>query len=65
MSQPKPVSARQGRRALRGRESATTAEGIAGERALLATRFGTQKASRVTQAARRLERAARADARSV
>jgi hypothetical protein len=41
-----------------GRDSATTAEGIAAERALLVRRRGTEHA---TRAARRLERAARAD----
>ena len=45
-----------------GRGSATTAEGIAAERALLGRRRGT---AHVTRAARRLERAARADRRAV
>ena len=45
-----------------GHASATTAEGLAGERALIAARFG--KTARTTQAARRLKHAARADARA-
>jgi hypothetical protein len=49
----------------RGRGSATTAEGIAAERALLAARLRRRATSRVTRAARRLEDASRADARAV
>jgi hypothetical protein len=45
-----------------GRRSATTAEGIAGERTLLAAR--RRETSHATQAARRLQHAARADARA-
>lgn len=44
--------------------SATTAEGLAGERAVLAARFRGGKTAGATRAARRLEQAARADARA-
>jgi len=47
---------------VRGRESATTSEGIAGERAEFAARG--RETSLVTRTARRLERAARADHRA-
>jgi hypothetical protein len=46
-----------------GRRSATTAEGIAGERAVLAARRRGRETSQATRAARRLAHAARADAR--
>ena len=66
MSQSKRHSdaSRQDGDTLRSRGSATTAEGIAGERALLAARLRDRNSSRVTRAARRLEHAARADARA-
>jgi len=64
MSQSKhlPTAVRQAGHPQRDRGSATTAEGIAAERALTDRRRGT---SHVTRAARRLERAARADRRAV
>jgi len=64
MSQSKhlPAAVRQAGHPQRDRGSATTAEGIAAERALTDRRRGT---SHVTRAARRLERAARADRRAV
>jgi hypothetical protein len=63
MSQSKHRSAatKQAGHVRQGRGSATTAEGIAAERALLGRRRGTEHA---TRAARRLERAARADRRA-
>jgi hypothetical protein len=63
MSQSKhlPPAVTQAEHATQGRGSATTAEGIAAERALLSRRRGT---ALVTRAARRLERAARADRRA-
>jgi hypothetical protein len=64
MSQSKRLStaSRQVRNAVQTRGSATTAEGIAGEREVLAARG--RETSRVTRAAHRLERASRADARA-
>jgi hypothetical protein len=64
MSQSKhlPAAATQAGHARQDRGSATTAEGIAAERALLSRRRGT---AHVTRAARRLEHAARADRRAV
>ena len=66
MSKSKPRSASSGeaRHAGRTRRSATTAEGIISERALLAANGRSRETSRVTRAAHRLERAARADARA-
>jgi len=66
MSQPERLSdrSRQDGATSRGRGSATTAEGIAGEQALRAARLRGNKTARVTRAARRLEHAARADARA-
>jgi hypothetical protein len=61
-SKPLPAAARQIGHTTRGRGSATTAEGITAERALLAARGRGRQTSRVTRAARRLEHAARADA---
>jgi hypothetical protein len=46
-----------------GRPSATTAEGLAGQRAVLAARSRGKMTARITGAARRLQHAARADAR--
>jgi hypothetical protein len=65
MSQSKPFSAavRRAGDTPRGPRSATTAEGLAAERAVRARRRGDGDTLRVTQAARRLESAARADAR--
>ena len=67
MSQSKRITAasRRVRDAARARHSATTAEGIAGERALLAARRRSRETTRVTSAAKHLERASRADARAV
>ena len=64
MSQPKPVSDanRHERSTSGGRRSVTTAEGIAGEQALLAARSRGREISPATRAARRLEQVARADA---
>ena len=45
--------------------SATTVEGLAGQRAVLAARSRGVMTARVTGAARRLQHAARADARAV
>jgi hypothetical protein len=66
MSQPTslPAAAKHGRGTPHTRGSATTAEGIAGERALRAARSGSPALARATQAARRLRSAARADARA-
>jgi len=50
--------------ASRGRASATTAEGLAGQRAVLAARSRGAMTARATGAARRLQLAARADARA-
>ena len=63
MSQSKhlPAAIVQAEQLRQGRGSATTAEGIAAERALLKRRRGT---AHVTRAARRLDRAARADRRA-
>jgi hypothetical protein len=62
MSQSEHLRAapRQAEHERQGRHSATTAEGVAAERALMTRRRGTEHA---TVAARRLERAARADRR--
>jgi hypothetical protein len=64
MSHPKPAPAgpRTAGNTSRGRKSATTAEGIAGQRVALAARSRSRDVSRATRAARRLEHAARADA---
>jgi hypothetical protein len=64
MSQSKhrPAAASPAEPTRHGRGSATTAEGIAAERALVSRRRGTAHA---THAARRLERASRADRRAV
>jgi len=64
MSQPNPVSdAHRHERSTSGsRRSVTTAEGIAGQQALLAAGSRGREISLVTHAARRLEQAARADA---
>jgi hypothetical protein len=59
-SQPLRPARRQADHERQSRHSATTAEGVAAERALLTRRRGTEHA---TDAARRLERAARADRR--
>ena len=67
MSQSRRISAaarQNGATPPRGRGSASTAEGLAGERALLAARFRGGETARVTRAARRLENASRADARA-
>jgi hypothetical protein len=66
MSQSKHLTAfsRQARETARARGSATTAEGIAAERALLAARRRGRETTRATRAARRLEHAARADTRA-
>lgn len=48
-----------------GRVSATTVEGLAAQRAILAARSRGIMTARVTGAARRLQVAARADARAV
>ena len=48
----------------RGRPSATTAEGLAGQRAVLAARSRGVMTARITGAARRLQHASRADARA-
>ena len=66
MSHPErlPDRARQEGTTSRGRASATTAEGIDAERALRTARLRGNKTARVTHAARRLEHAARADARA-
>jgi hypothetical protein len=66
MSQSKRYSAasRQNGHIRSGRRSATTAEGIANERAVLAARRRGRETSQATRAARRLEHAARADARA-
>jgi hypothetical protein len=63
MSQSKHRSAavRRAEHTNEGRESATTAEGLAAQQALLIRRRGTAHA---TTAARRLEHAARADRRA-
>jgi hypothetical protein len=63
MSQSKhlPAAVAHAEQSRQGRGSATTAEGIAAERALLGRRRGT---AHVTRAARRLELAARADRRA-
>ena len=66
MSQSKhAVDSRQNGKTPRARGSATTAEGIAAERALmLAARLRGRESSQVIRASRRLENAARADARA-
>jgi hypothetical protein len=67
MSQPNPMpvdAASRGARQPRSRESATTAEGIAGERVLLATRRGAHRVPRAIEAARRLDSAARGHGRT-
>ena len=67
MSQSKRITAspRQIRVAARAaRDAATTAEGIAGEQALLAARRRSRETSRVTSAANHLKRAALADDRA-
>ena len=66
MSQPKPASAadRHERSTVSSRRSATTAEGIAGQQAVLAARSRGREVSRATRAARRLAHAARADAQT-
>jgi hypothetical protein len=66
MSQPERLSDRSRRNGAtsRGRGSATTAEGIAAERAQLAVRRRVHHTAQVTRAARRLQHAARADARA-
>jgi hypothetical protein len=66
MSQSKRPSAALGqvREAAHPRGSATTDEGIAGERAALAARGRARDTVRVTRAAQRLQRASRADARA-
>ena len=48
-----------------GRVSATTVEGLAGQRAVMAARSRGAMTARATGAARRLQLAARADARAV
>jgi hypothetical protein len=65
MSQSKRYSAasRQDGHRRGGRGSVTTAEGIAGQWALLAARRRGRETSQATRAARRLAHAARADAR--
>jgi hypothetical protein len=60
-SQQRSVSARRAERTRNGLVSATTAEGLAAQQALLTRRRGTEHA---TSAARRLELAARADRRA-
>jgi hypothetical protein len=66
MSQPEGLSdrSRLNGATSRGRGSATTAEGITAERALLAARLRGHETAQATRAARRLQRAARADARA-
>jgi hypothetical protein len=66
MSQSRRVTTafRQNAASRRGRASATTDEGIAGERAVLAARGRGGMTARATRAARRLKHAARADARA-
>jgi len=66
MSQPKPAAdgPTNDGTTLRRRKSATTAEGIAGQAVLLDERSRGREISRATRAARRLEHAARADARA-
>jgi hypothetical protein len=63
-SKPRSAASTQVRDAGSTRGSATTAEGIVSEQALLAARGRGRETSRVTRAAHRLERAARADARA-
>ena len=68
MSQSKRIAASSRRVRVRPRapcHSATTAEGIAGEPALLAARRRSRETTRATSAAKHLERAALADARAV